>query len=290
MPLSNKFTCYGLIVFGGTLFITATLGQWFGVGGYINFPPRTIDRTIERFDPELVKNTPSLDSLFQAAEARVPKPLNKLSPQKTMKILYETVSDRFTHGNKSDFSFFTNWILWGLGKLYHGFERIHDPDLLLRNGHSGLCSSISYVLMFMAQKAEIRVRHVGLYGHVVMEAWYDQSWHLYDPDLEVIPENEEGFVYSLDDLSKDADLTRQYYSKWQGHIYSKMKEIDYLDKIVLIITSREDNTFMSYPEGSWFVWKAQVLAEFEKFAQVLKFFVPVVLIMFGVIALKRKNS
>ena len=64
-----------------------------------------------------------------------------------------------------------------------------------------------------------------------MEAWYDQNWHLYDPDLEVVPENEVGFVYSLDDLSKDADLTRHFYSKWRD---SK----DFIEEVVLIITSR----------------------------------------------------
>lgn len=45
---------------------------------------------------------------------------------------------------------------------------------------------------------------------------------------------------------------------------------------------------MSYSAGSLFVWKAQVLAEFEKVSQVLKIFIPGVLIMVGGITLKRK--
>ena len=48
--------------------------------------------------------------------------------------------------------------------------------------------------MQLADKAGIRPRHVGLFGHVVMEAWYDGEWHMYDPDFEVIALDDSGSV------------------------------------------------------------------------------------------------
>jgi hypothetical protein len=57
-----------------------------------------------------------------------------------------------------------------------------------------------------------------------------------------------------------------------------------------IISSREDNTFMSYPVGSQFEWKSQVLYEIEKIAQITKFVIPLPLISFGLIGLKKRRA
>jgi len=52
---------------------------------------------------------------------------------------------------------------------------------------------------------------VGLNGHVVMEAWYEGDWHLYDPDLEVLPVNSQGHVMSVEKLSHEKELLQSYY-------------------------------------------------------------------------------
>lgn len=280
MKCSKKSFGVGLIVSGGILIVITFLGQWSDAGEYKSNPPQNW----ERFDPALVEKTSDLDSLFRAAEERASSPLEKMPPKEAMKILYKTVIDRFTHGGTANHNLFSNWILWGLGMLHPAFARIVDPDVLLKNGHSAFCSQTSYLLLRMAQKAGIRPRHVGLFGHVVMEAWYEGDWHLYDPDLEVAAENEKGSVLSVEELSWNKELVLK--------VYAGRGEDSYIKKIAGIITSREDNTFMSYPIGSHFVWKKQVLAEIEKTAEVFKFVIPGLLILVGIAFLlgKRRKS
>lgn len=277
MQYSKKSIGIGLIVFGGLLIVITALGHWSGLGGYQNFPPRSW----ESFDPELVQNSPDLDSLFRAANERAHRPLEELPPGEAMKVLYETVIARFTHGNRAHHNAFSNWILWGMGKIHPAFTAINDPDTLLKNGHSGLCSQTSFVLIRLAQKAGIRPRHVGLFGHVVMEAWYDGDWHLYDPDLEVPSHFDGKSVMSVAELSVDANIAAQAYA---GRGDKK-----YIQEISEIIASRENNTFMSYPVGSQFEWKSQVLALFERAAQILKFIIPVLLILSGIFFLFISN-
>lgn len=272
-------TGLGLILLGiGLLFITA-LGQWIGIGGYENVPARSW----ERFDPRLVEKTPSLDALYREAEARAAGSFSELLPDEVMKVLYKTVCDRFTHGDKARHTLFSNWIMWGLGKVSPGFSYIKDPNNLLRYGHSALCGQVSYVLLHLAEQAGIRARHVGLNGHVVMEAWYGGDWHLYDPDLEVVPVNKSGYVVSVEELSRNRGFIRD--------AYNGRGDDGYINKIIAIMASREDNTFVSYPVGSMFNWKAQVLLKIEQVAQVLKFIIPGLIILVGLSLLwvDRKN-
>ncbi len=273
MKCSKKSIGVGLTVSGGILLVITFLGYWSLAGNYKDFPPRNW----ESFDPELAQNSPDLDSLFRVANERAHRSLKDLEPGEAMKVLYETVIARFTHGNRANYNLFSNWILWGLGKIHPAFSEINDPDALLKNGHSGLCSQTSYVLLRLAQKAGIRPRHVGLYGHVVMEAWYDGDWHLYDPDLEVSSKFGEKPVLSVAALSEDENLAAQAYA---GRGDDK-----YVKEIAAIFASRENNTFVSDPVGSMFEWKTQVLSLFEKAAQILKFIIPALLILPGVILL-----
>ena len=142
---------------------------------------------------------------------------------------------------------------------------------MLRRGHSLLCGQSSYVLLTLAQEHGVRVRHVGLVGHVVMEAWYDDDWHLFDPDLEVVPRDSADGVLSVETLAQSPDLLEQYYGEYDGDNAS----------MVEIIGSREKNTYMSYPPGAWFEWKSNVLFWFEKLAEILKFVLPVIMMGLG---------
>ena len=192
-----------------------------------------------------------------------------------MQLLFETASARFTHGEVLHTPF-SNWILWVLGRIHPTFGTVRDPSVLLKRGESALCGEVSYVLMQLADKAGIRPRHVGLFGHVVMEAWYDGEWHMYDPDFEVIALDDSGSVLSVAALSRDEDMVRKVYAG----VSSSLREA-----IVRIMTSREDNSFISYPPGSQFVWKAQVLLHFEQASEYLKFIVPAIMMFLGVFAL-----
>ncbi len=280
MKASQKRTGWGFLISGSVLLLITILGHWFGKGKYVNHPPRGF----ELFDLELAQSTPGLDSLLEAAKARSAKPFDALPPKEKMQVLYETAAARFTHGNQDDHNLFSNWILWGMSKIHKNFSAIFDPELLLKNGHSTMCGGVSLVLVHLALKSGITARHVGLYGHVVMEAWYDGDWHLYDPDMEVVLTDDTGDVLSVEEAAKQEALAMQAYTREGIGEYGA--------KFVKMIASRENNTYMTYPPGAHSVWKAEALKLLESIAEVVKFILPVAFIFIGALLLRspRKTS
>ena len=232
-------------------------------------------RSWERFDARLGERSNDVISFYAEAERRHGGSLNG-SPAEVMDVLFTTVCDRFAHG-KATYSLFSNWILWALGKLWPIFGTIHDPNSLLKYGNVAICDQQSYLLVALALERGIQARHVGLGGHIVMEAWYDNDWHMYDPDEEVIAIDQENInagVKSVEFLSRNPDLIWKLYS---GH-----RSGPTLKKIVGFFMTRENNNFVSVPEGSWFNWKSQVLMMFEKMCVYLKWIIPVCIVLLGI--------
>lgn len=252
-----------LVVFGASLLFISIIGDFTSKGGYENDGPRTW----ERFDESLANKTHSIDDLISEAKRRQ-ESWDTMSDEQKMISLYEIVTDRFTHNEGARHTVFTNWLLFSLGKIVTPLGIIWSPDVFVSKGYSLICSQSSYLLMQLALKSGIRARHVGLNGHVVMEAWYDNDWHLFDPDAEVIPRDSTESVLSVEELSRNIDLLKKEYPRIKG---------DYVN----IIASREDNSFVSYPVGAYFEWKSQVLFYFEKIAQVLKYLIPFLIVVFG---------
>jgi hypothetical protein len=261
-----------MISIGTALLIVTGVGQWTDRGGYHSVPPRSW----ERFDQELVKRTPDLPSLLEEAEQRTGRRLHEMPPGEAMEVLHGIVTERFTHAD-AQHTPFTNWILWVLGVFHPALGHIWNADLTVAKGHSLSCDQASYLLLALALKSGIQARHVGLDGHVVMEAWYDGDWHLYDPDMEIIPKDERGDVLSVDELSQNTELLQKFYS-------GPRKDA------VPLFTTRENNTFMSYPIGARFEWKCQVLSIFEKFMNLLKWIVPIVLVWWGIRLVRRRPA
>ena len=85
------------------------------------------------------------------------------------------------------------------------------------------------------------------------------------------PAGEAGRVLSVDELAQSPAALQRHYGQHDG-TDGPMTEI---------LGSRQNNTFMTYPPGTWFEWKSQVLFWFERAAQHLKFYVPAALILFG---------
>lgn len=258
-----------LTALGCGLLAASALGMWTPLGKYRSYPPRPW----ERFDPSLAARTPTLDSLYRAAKARAKRPLRELPPRESMRILYETVSDRFTHGDRSVYSPFSNWVMWLLGHANRRYLDIQDPDELLQNGHSALCGDVSYVLIRLASKAGIPSRHILLDGHIVMEGWYSGSWHAYDPDLEVVVTDEGGHVLSADGLAGKPDLIRLAYAGRGSPAF--------LDNLVTIYTSRQNNLAKTYPAESGITVAGQRPARVEQAARHGRFLLPVALILAG---------
>ena len=247
--------------------ITAA-GHWTPLGNYESARPRDW----ERFDPPLAQRITSFSELVETSKSRLAD--DALDDAEKMEVLYSIVAEGFAHGHAVH-TLFSNWVSFSAGKIDRAFSHIWDPDLLVSKGHSMLCDQSSYVLLRLAQAHGIRARHVGLQGHVVMEAWYDSDWHLYDPDLEVVPLDSEGNVLSVEQLAVNPTLLEKYY---------KRHNVDQ------IVRSRENNTYMSYPEGARFEWKSNLLAYLERVMEYLKFGIPIALIVLGVWLIKRSPS
>jgi hypothetical protein len=246
------------------------LGEWSRLGDLRSKHARVW----EHYDHGLAEQTRNLNELYQAAERKSGGDLRSLPPQQSMRVLFDTVSARFTHG-EAVHTPFSKWILWTFGRIHPAFSAVRDPGILLKRSESALCGEVSFILMQLAHLAGIRPRHVGLNGHVVMEAWYDGDWHMYDPDFEVIPLDVTGSVLSVATLSRNEGQIRKAYAGRSGSELS-------LGAVVKIITSREDNNFVSFPIGSQFEWKSQVLLHLEQASNYIKFIVPVLLIFVGI--------
>jgi hypothetical protein len=168
--------------------------------------------------------------------------------------------------------------MWTAGLAYPNAAHVRDHEVLVERYSHGWCGQVSYVLLQLALAADIPARHVGLGGHVVMEAWYDDEWHAYDPDLEVIPRGPDGTVLSIEDLARDPNRLAEYYPR--------EKSAD----VTEIISTRVDNTYASYPPGARFVWTADVLAQVETIGELLDVPLPVMVFVWCVFPWLRRRG
>ncbi len=242
---------------GSFLLVLALLGDVGGFGVYEGRAPRAW----ERYDADLVARVRDVDALLVEAASR----RQGDDPESVMLSLQSTVADRFAHSNGARHTPLTNWVAWTAGKAVRPLAMMWSPADFLAHGDALVCSQSSYLLLALALREGIRARHVGLYGHVVMEAWYEDDWHLFDPDTEVVVRDAAGQIPSVEELALDAELLRASYTG---------DNAQYVD----IIASREDNTYMSYPEGAWFGWRPQLLALTESVSTAAKYLVPLTLL------------
>jgi len=256
--IAMKYLGFFISLTGATLLLVVVVGHWTAAGKYESAPPHKW----ERFDPNLESTVNSFSKLMEVTKNQLSANSSK---KEAMDVLYDMVTERFTH-KAAIHTFFSNWLLYLAGMIHPTFSHIRDPNLMVAKGHSLFCDQSSYLLASLSLANGIKARHVGLDGHVVMEAWYDSDWHLYDPDLEVVPLDSTGQVLSVENLALNKELLDKYYGP---------------HGVAHIVGSRENNTYMSYPEGSWFEWKSNVLVNFESTMEVLKLALPIALIVAG---------
>lgn len=207
------------------------------------------------------------------------------SDAKKMDLIYDFVINRFDHsGDPSpSYSFYSNYLLYTAGLINPEFSRIRDPNYLLQQRSLGSCSELSYIMVAMAENLNIRARHVGLNGHVVMEAYYDNDFHMYDPLYKVKPLLQ-GNVVSVSWLEKNPKILRSFYQQ-------EISDPKLLESTLSFFKSRDDNSFVSYPPLAQFNWKASVLLYCEICSHYLKWILPVLIFLFLTIKefLKVKN-
>lgn len=252
---------FSLILLGLLGLLLSILGEVTKLGEYPSFP----QREWEQFDPDSVTELPNIVAMKNKIDQSLTQ---SLTEQEKMFVIYDVVIHRFTHGDQSKYNIFSNWLLWLTGKVASPLSFVRSPDILVENGHSALCGAQAYVLQSLAESYGIPTRRVGMNGHVVMEAWYEDDWHLYDPDLEVIPVTADQKILSLDELARSPALVRQYY---QGRVNK-----EYIDSVVEIVSSREDNSFELY----WMIEK-HVAYRAERLANIAKWAIPTIFLIAG---------
>lgn len=259
----TKSISNGLFIAGLIGLIISILGETTTLGNYKSSGPRSW----EKFDTKLVNKTPDFLSLQKETRLLTN---HTTSEQQKMLILYDKVAQRFTHTEIAQYNIFSNWFLWLLGHLYPSFSYIGKPEILLQYGHSALCSQQTYILQVLAGYAGIHNRKVDLSGHVVMEAWYDNDWHLFDPDMEVVPLIESNEILSLDELANSPALLKRFYLSSEQQ------------KVISIISSRKDNSFSkAHP-------KPTISLYVENIASYLKWIVPTLFVLTAIYLRKQK--
>ncbi len=270
-PLNQSLRVFGALcaVAGICLFGLAAAGQWTPLGKGTSFEKRTW----EHFEPELVAHVRDYAELMGQTDSQLTPAVSTDAAR--MKIMYDLIMNRFTH-DEALHTPASNWILYLAGFIHPTFRHIWNPEILVSHGSSLFCDQSSYLLLRLAMAHGFKTRHVGLQGHVVMEAWHDGDWHLYDPDLEVLPLDAAGKVLSIDALAQDEALLQKYYGPHPG--------------MADLIRNRENHLYMSTPEGARFEWKGNLLAILEKVTEVLKFVIPVLMLAFGLWLMRFASS
>ena len=183
--------------------------------------------------------------------------------------------ERFHHGS-SDYRFSENWIIYLCGKLFWShFSSIVLPDDILKY-EMGLCSQQTIVFMDVLKHKNIKIRSVGLGykegpGHFLCEVKYNGQWHIHDVSLEPVWSN-----IANDHLSMDYYLTKK-------------------DSLFLVYKSRiPRSTFYKLLEkkiyGDINQMPAQNMAMFHRFTFFLIYFIPSLLLFFGVLSYWKKTK
>lgn len=84
-----------------------------------------------------------------------------------------------------------------------GGAEIHDPVKFLCVYGYGFCDDCAQNFVALCQVAGIKARPWGIGGHVVAEAFFDNGWHMFDPDHECYFRAADGHILGVEELAKD---------------------------------------------------------------------------------------
>lgn len=85
---------------------------------------------------------------------------------------------------------------------------LYTPLRMLNVWGYGFCSDHSKVLSAIYAKIGLQTRVVYLEDHVVLEVFYDEAWHMFDPDRLAYYRNSDGAVASVAELNEDVSLIK----------------------------------------------------------------------------------
>jgi hypothetical protein len=88
------------------------------------------------------------------------------------------------------------------------FSMVENPVQYLNSWGYGFCDDSATVLAQLAHLAGYKSRVVSLEGHVVMESFYNGSWHMFDADNELYVTNSKNEIVGVEEIYEDTSLIK----------------------------------------------------------------------------------
>jgi hypothetical protein len=172
----------------------------------------------EHFDPTLSRlNSISTFALY-CDSIYGSKQINPSDSEQYAVIVSRALRERFYHGY-SYYSFGQNSLASFFAPMLNDkLSAIVIPDDILKHPHAA-CSQQSIVGMEVFRKKGFPVRKVGFFadglgGHFCFEAYFNNKWHFFDPDLEPkLRVMIASHFPSIAELAKNDSLVNQLYYK-----------------------------------------------------------------------------
>ncbi|MCP4924287.1 MAG: hypothetical protein GY915_09750 [bacterium] len=192
------------------------------------------------------------------------------TPKQKTQRLSDLIWKGTEHSDRARHTLLTNWPMWFLGKAYYTFGFIRSPNTFLKSHGGALCSERSYLFVEVLLKNNVLARHVGLFGHVAAEVFWEGEWHFFDPDQGVVADVK-GEILSLESLRRNPKITRKLYRDFPA--------------TVPLLLNASGHTYATIPRGAHFNYKADILFYMEKILEVLKYLLPI----FGIMLTYRRR-
>ncbi|HEY0432880.1 MAG TPA: hypothetical protein VGC95_03365, partial [Chitinophagaceae bacterium] len=173
-----------MIVFG--LFVA--ISELFSMLGWSRKPQQPAMITTEDFDPALLRLTDVRSFVAYCDSIYGQKAIAQADTERYARILSQTLRGRFYHGY-SHYSLGRNSYASLLAPIIRNdLDAVVIPDDILKFPMAA-CSQQSIIGMQAFRQKGITVRKVGFYapgfgGHFCFEAFFENKWHFFDPDLE----------------------------------------------------------------------------------------------------------
>ncbi|MEE9304441.1 MAG: hypothetical protein V3U84_11765 [Thiotrichaceae bacterium] len=197
------------------------------------------------------------------------KPMAKFDLEKVNNEIFGAI----VHTDRRRIQPYENWLLWLAGKMYKPLARTQSPARIV-SGEGAFCSEVAAVMNHVATLNGYQARFIELNGHVVSEVLTETGWRVADADYGVtypvgikVLEGEEGSR-----LIRQALLSRGYN---EDNIVGYTK----------LVQSPEDNEILSVGMAM-----SPRLYLVETTTEVLKWIIPLLAIILGVIGIKRHRS
>lgn len=212
--------------------------------------------------------------------------LDNLSNEKKIMKIYTKIEQSLEH-KFTYYSFFENPISVLFERLIFAplyeifarkksqfFNTLKEPYLLI-NAKGGICHQNAIAIVKLAEEVGFKARTLWMEGHVVAEVYYNNAWHLFDANMDIIFKKN-GCILSYQEIVAEPDLI---YRTLEKKGWDKTK----ITNIANMYLSTNDNYFYHlYP--------------FEKYVDIYYFltrmfsYIIYLLMIFGILYYLFKNK